>query len=125
MRDLIGVDYDTTSEFPADDTGHGFDNIGDVLTLSPLLLEKYITAAKAIVSAAVPMSSTTVAEQTIAGRTFSRAGQSRDRRERRRASVVVVLPASDGFELDSRRACRPLPACRGSDGQRAIRGRRL
>ena len=43
VRDLIGVDYDTTSEFPADDTGHGFDNIGDVLTLSPLLLEKYIT----------------------------------------------------------------------------------
>jgi Protein of unknown function (DUF1592)/Protein of unknown function (DUF1588)/Protein of unknown function (DUF1587)/Protein of unknown function (DUF1585)/Protein of unknown function (DUF1595)/Planctomycete cytochrome C len=70
VRDLIGVDYDTTSEFPADDTGHGFDNIGDVLTISPLLLEKYITAAKAIVSAAVPTSSTAVAEQTIAGGRF-------------------------------------------------------
>ncbi len=70
VRDLIGVDYDTTSEFPADDTGHGFDNIGDVLTLSPMLLEKYITAAKAIVSAAVPISSTSVAEQTIAGGRF-------------------------------------------------------
>ena len=45
IRDLIGVDYDTTSEFPPDDTGHGFDNIGDVLTLSPLLLEKYLAAA--------------------------------------------------------------------------------
>ncbi len=42
IRDLIGVDYDTTAEFPPDDTGHGFDNIGDVLTLSPLLLEKYL-----------------------------------------------------------------------------------
>ncbi len=70
VRDLLGVDYDTTSEFPPDDTGHGFDNIGDVLTLSPLLLEKYITAARAIVSAAVPTSSTTVAEQKIAGGRF-------------------------------------------------------
>ena len=42
IRDLMGVDYDTTAEFPPDDTGHGFDNIGDVLTLSPLLLEKYL-----------------------------------------------------------------------------------
>ena len=74
VRELVGVDYDTTSEFPPDDTGYGFDNIGDVLTLSPLLLEKYITAAKAIVSAAVPTSSTTVAEQTIAGRRFRAVG---------------------------------------------------
>ena len=50
IRDLIGVDYDTTAEFPPDDTGHGFDNIGDVLTMSPLLLEKYIAAANFIVS---------------------------------------------------------------------------
>ena len=51
IRDLIGVDYDTDAEFPPDDTGHGFDNIGDVLTLSPLLLEKYLAAAKTIVAA--------------------------------------------------------------------------
>src|ERR1051325_4489878 len=54
IRDLLGVDFDTTSEFPADDTGHGFDNIGDVLTLSPLLLEKYLAAANTIISQAVP-----------------------------------------------------------------------
>ena len=53
IRDLIGVDYDTTSEFPPDDTGHGFDNIGDVLTLSPMLLEKYLNAANTIISMAV------------------------------------------------------------------------
>jgi mono/diheme cytochrome c family protein len=70
VRDLIGVDYDTSIEFPPDDTGHGFDNIGEVLTLSPLLLEKYVTAARAVVSAAVPTTSRTVAEQTIAGRRF-------------------------------------------------------
>jgi len=52
IRDLIGVDFNTDVEFPADDTGHGFDNIGDVLTLSPMLLEKYLAAAKTIVEKA-------------------------------------------------------------------------
>lgn len=70
VRDLIGVDYDTNAEFPPDDTGHGFDNIGEVLTLSPLLLEKYIASAQVIVAAVVPTTSRTVAEQTIAGRQF-------------------------------------------------------
>ncbi len=56
IRDLMGVDYDTENEFPPDDTGHGFDNIGDVLTISPLLLEKYLQAAKEIVDEAVPTS---------------------------------------------------------------------
>lgn len=52
IRDLVGVDYDTSGEFPADDSGYGFDNIGEVLTVSPLLLEKYIAAAEAIVKKA-------------------------------------------------------------------------
>ena len=46
IRDLLGVDYDTNDKFPADDTGHGFDNISDVLSISPLLLEKYFNAAQ-------------------------------------------------------------------------------
>jgi hypothetical protein len=65
IRDLLGVDYDTTQEFPADDTGYGFDNIGDVLTVSPLLLEKYIHAAKAVVAAAVPTTTKIDREQSI------------------------------------------------------------
>ena len=79
IRDLIGVDYDTTSEFPQDDTGHGFDNNGDVLTLSPLLLEKYLAAANAIISRAVPKVSKVVPEQVIPGRSFRRAGAEQDR----------------------------------------------
>src|SRR5258706_4835820 len=55
IRDLIGVDLNAEVEFPPDDTGYGFDNIGDVLTVSPMLLEKYLAAAKAIVSQAVPV----------------------------------------------------------------------
>ena len=54
VRDLLGVDFNATAEFPADETGHGFDNISDVLTISPLLMEKYIAAAKAIVAQVVP-----------------------------------------------------------------------
>lgn len=70
IRDLTGVDYNTESEFPADDSGHGFDNIADVLTLSPLLMEKYITAARAVVAKAVPTVSRVVAEKRVPGRQF-------------------------------------------------------
>ena len=35
VRDLLGVDFDPTENFPEDDVGHGFDNIGDVLSMSP------------------------------------------------------------------------------------------
>ena len=54
IRDLMGIDYDTSDEFPADDSGYGFDNVGDALSLSPLLIEKYLNAAEAIVAEAVP-----------------------------------------------------------------------
>jgi hypothetical protein len=54
IRDLLGVDFDTDREFPPDDIGYGFDNIGDVLSFSPLLAEKYMAAADKIVAAGVP-----------------------------------------------------------------------
>jgi len=75
IRDLFDVDYDTGAEFPPDDSGHGFDNIGDVLTLSPLLLEKYIAAANFIVSKAVPTTSRAIVEQTLSGRSFRRSAE--------------------------------------------------
>jgi len=52
IRDLLGVAFHPADDFPADDAGYGFDNIGDVLSLSPLLLEKYLTAAGKILEAA-------------------------------------------------------------------------
>lgn len=48
VRDLFGLDFDPTEEFPSDDIGHGFDNIGDVLTISPLLMERYLKASESI-----------------------------------------------------------------------------
>ena len=53
VRDLLGVDYLPTEDFPSDDVGYGFDNIGDVLTLPPILMEKYIAAAEAIAAKAI------------------------------------------------------------------------
>ncbi|MBI3209142.1 MAG: DUF1592 domain-containing protein [Candidatus Solibacter usitatus] len=53
IRDLLAVDYRADKEFPTDDSGYGFDNIGDVLTISPLLMEKYITAAERIAARAI------------------------------------------------------------------------
>ena len=54
VRDLLGIEFDAGSEFPPDDTGYGFDNIGDVLTLSPMLLEKYLAAANTVISRTSP-----------------------------------------------------------------------
>lgn len=83
IRDLLGVSYDTQLNFPPDDTGHGFDNIGDVLTMSPMLLEKYIAAAKDIVQQAVPTSSRVVAEEVLTGQEFRPQGADNvDQRER-------------------------------------------
>ncbi len=70
IRDLLGVDFDAEIEFPADDSGHGFDNIADVLTVSPMLLEKYLDAAQQIVDEAVPQQPLVVAENWVAGRNF-------------------------------------------------------
>jgi hypothetical protein len=53
IRDLVGVDFDPTEDFPGDDVGYGFDNIGDVLTVSPVLMERYLAAADAIVKRAI------------------------------------------------------------------------
>ena len=73
VRDLTGVEVDTKLEFPADDSGHGFDNIGDVLTVSPLLLERYLDMAQTIATKAVPARSRVVAEATIPGQKFTAA----------------------------------------------------
>ncbi len=53
IRDLVGVDFDPADDFPADDSGYGFDNIGDVLSLSPIMMEKYMKAAQNILDKAI------------------------------------------------------------------------
>src|SRR5262249_29298237 len=53
IRDLTGIDFQPAEDFPSDDIGYGFDNIGDVLSLSPVLMERYFTAAESVVQRAV------------------------------------------------------------------------
>lgn len=53
VRDLLGVDFRAEKDFPTDDSGYGFDNIGDVLTISPMLMDKYISAAERIAARAI------------------------------------------------------------------------
>jgi mono/diheme cytochrome c family protein len=53
IRDVLALDIDGNALLPPDDTGYGFDNIGDVLTLSPSLLDRYLIAAEKISQLAV------------------------------------------------------------------------
>jgi hypothetical protein len=53
VRDLLALEIDVSELLPADDAGYGFDNIGDVLTVSPTLMERYLLAASKISRQAV------------------------------------------------------------------------
>ena len=109
IRDLMGFDFKAEEEFPPDDTGYGFDKIGDVLTVSPLLLEKYIQAAETIVARAVPTVSKLMPERTYPGLGVPRAGWKRQcgsidastspRRSRGRSSIEIAGDYRIGLEL--------------------------
>ena len=91
IRDLLGVDFDTEKEFPPDDAGHGFDNIGEVLTLPPMLLEKYLAAARTVVSKGVPSVGYVPAERVVNGASFQgEIGGSRTNT----GSMLAVSPAT-------------------------------
>ena len=53
IRDLLGVAARPADEFPVDDSGYGFDNNSDVLSVSPMLMEKYMQAAEKVSRLAV------------------------------------------------------------------------
>ena len=53
VRDIFALDVDGKSLLPADDSGEGFDNIADVLAVSPTLMERYLSAARKIARLAV------------------------------------------------------------------------
>jgi hypothetical protein len=53
IRDLLALDIKPGSLLPVDDSGYGFDNIADVLSMSPALLERYMSAARKVSRLAV------------------------------------------------------------------------
>jgi len=83
VRDLLGVGLRPADTFPDDDSGYGFDNIGDVLAMPPVLVERYLAAAVEVVDAAVisggvdPRTVTVKPDALTASR---EAGQSQDNR---------------------------------------------
>jgi hypothetical protein len=91
VKDLLGVDYNTDHEFPPDDTGFGFDNIGDALTTSPMLMEKYVAAAQSVIKQSVPLTSSEPRELVVSGMDF--AGQNARAKWGRR-QVVFSEPAN-------------------------------
>ena len=96
VRDLLGVDFRPADDFPVDDSGYGFDNIGDVLTLSPVLMEKYLAAAGKIAR------STIVTERKIPEPTVERYQQTRSetgRREEQAIGEVVPFDSTGRLEI--------------------------
>jgi hypothetical protein len=53
VSDLLGVAYDSSATFPADPVAYGFDDLGDVMTLAPMLFEKYADASREIAARAL------------------------------------------------------------------------
>jgi hypothetical protein len=79
IRDLTGVEYKTSGNFPVDDVGYGFDNIADVLSLSPILMEKYLKAAEAITLSAVKDPARSRKSQILSARDFRWQGGDQNR----------------------------------------------
>ncbi|MDE0819960.1 MAG: DUF1592 domain-containing protein [Opitutales bacterium] len=72
VRDLFGLrkGFRPEDNFPVDDSGYGFDNIGDVLTVPPVLLEKYLTAADEILAEALVLGPKIPKKQSFSARQF-------------------------------------------------------
>src|SRR5438552_1903669 len=65
IRDLLDLQVDVESLLLPDDAAFGFDNIGDLLDVSPALLERYLTAADRVSALAVGDASTPAGSQTF------------------------------------------------------------
>jgi hypothetical protein len=104
IRDLMGIDFNSEVEFPTDDSGNGFDNNGDVLTVSPLHLEKYLAAAESIVERAVPKVSKIVRERIAGGKEFrSEGGLNGEQLTAKRAAKVArtfLVEHADKYQVN-------------------------
>ncbi len=103
VQDLFGIDLTPAADFPADDVGEGFDNIGDVLSLPPLLLEKYMNASEQVAAAVIdttdyskPLSLTTLADDLQGG---SMSGSSRWLSTNGEIYGTFKLPATGDYEI--------------------------
>jgi mono/diheme cytochrome c family protein len=91
IRDLLGLQIDGTSLLPADNAAYGFDNIADALSLSPVLTERYLSAAATVSHLALGHVSGTPSPDTYYVRT--------DLDQRDRVSEDLPLGSSGGLAV--------------------------
>jgi hypothetical protein len=92
IRDVLALDIHPGALLPVDDSGYGFDNIGDVLSISPALLERYMSVARMTARLAVGDAVIKPSVEEFAARRDAPGGVTRDRNER----------VSDDLPFDSR-----------------------
>jgi mono/diheme cytochrome c family protein len=95
IRDILAIDIQSGASLPADDSGYGFDNIGDVLSVSPALLERYISVARTVSRLAV--GSTSIKPSVEDSATLPDAPTGTNRNER--VSEDLPFDSRGGFAL--------------------------
>ena len=78
IRDLCYVEGNFSTDFPSDDTGYGFDNIGDVLSFSPIHLERFIAAAATVADRVMPVNEPKLDVVNVDGYNLLPRGRSED-----------------------------------------------
>jgi len=111
LRDLLGDLTRPAREFPADDVGHGFDNQADVLSMSPVLVEKYERAAERAVDAALQRPRTQAERFEFAPEVFTASVGALTAGvwnlwSNGEATVTVRLPEAGRYRLSSALACQ-------------------
>ena len=91
INEVLGIHFDPSDDFPADDTGYGFDTIAEVLHLSPLLLESYFAAADEIVDEFMPYEGPLPPKKAFWGSQFQIGTKDGDRFERTDFDKAVTV----------------------------------
>ena len=120
IRDLVGVDFQPAADFPSDDVGHGFDNIADVLSMSPILLEKYLAAAETIVDQAFENPAARAKIERFSAESRDQRRETLEKNVRAFAERAFRRPVSDE---EVERVLTLVDAVRGSGPERGRRGR--
>lgn len=120
IRDLVGIDFQPAADFPSDDVGHGFDNIADVLSMSPILLEKYLAAAETIVEQAFQNPEARARIERFTAESREERREALEKNVRTFAQRAFRRPVSDE-ELN--RVLAIVDAVRGTGAERGRRGR--
>ncbi|HEY2573756.1 MAG TPA: DUF1592 domain-containing protein, partial [Verrucomicrobiaceae bacterium] len=109
VRDIFKIESRPADRFPTDDSGYGFDNIGDVLSLSPILMEKYLRAARSVVQESIwAKPADRIVIEKNGGQFFGSAGTTLDKENIRwfvspaAADTYVQIPTEANFRLTLR-----------------------